>query len=214
MTENPTDVTIDLRSDDSEGQQLPEIGLDESRVRQIVRETVQDTVKEEVQRAFAKDPAMKRGAIVASKGTLDWAYPPLILGNAAAAVGMETSIFFTFYGLNIIHKDHAKRLKMSAVGNPAMPMPVPGTMPDLITSLPGMIPFATKMMKSTFAEHNVASISELLSTAQEMGIRLIACQMTVDVFGFEQSDFIDGVEFGGAAAFMAQARKSHMTMFI
>ncbi len=182
----------------------PAAPLGEDDVRRIVRE--------EVAQAFKRDPAMKRGALVASKGTLDWAYPPLILANAAAAVGMEVSVFFTFYGLNIIHKDFERKLKVNPVGNPAMPMPVP--LPDLVTGMPGMLGVASKMMRSRFAKHNVATIGELLDTAREMEIRLIACQMTVDVFGYGQDDFIEGVEFGGAAAFMAEARKSHVTMFI
>jgi peroxiredoxin family protein len=178
--------------------------LDEDAVRAIVRD--------EVKQAFAKDPGMRRGAIVASKGTLDWAYPPLILGNAAAAMGMDVAIFFTFYGLNVIHKNSAKLLKVDPVGNPAMPMPIP--MPDIVTAMPGMVSVASKMMRGRFAEHNVATIGELLDSAREVDVRLIACQMTVDVFGYSQSDFIDGVEFGGAAAFMAEARKSHLTLFI
>jgi peroxiredoxin family protein len=179
-------------------------GLTEEDVRRIVRE--------EVERAFAKNPAARRAALVASKGTLDWAYPPLILSTAAAAAGMRTSVFFTFYGLNIIHKDFAQRLKVGPTGNPAMPMPVP--MPDLVTGMPGMVSFATKMMKSRFAKHNVATIGTLLDNARELGVRLIGCQMTMDVFGYSADDFIDGVEFGGAAAFMSEARKSHVTMFI
>jgi peroxiredoxin family protein len=154
----------------------------------------------------------KKLAIIATKGTLDWAYPPLILASAAAAVGMDVGIFFTFYGLNIIHKDYEKKLKVDAVGNPAMPMPVP--MPDLVTAMPGMVSVASRMMKKRFADHKVATISEMLDTCREMDVRFIACQMTVDVFGYEQSDFIEGVEFGGAAAFMADARKSNMTLFI
>jgi peroxiredoxin family protein len=181
-------------------------------VGQVEEERIRAIVREEVERAFGRDPAMRRGAIVASKGTLDWAYPPLILGNAAAAVGMDVSIFFTFYGLNIVHKDYARRLKVDPVGNPAMPMPVP--IPDVVSAMPGMVGLASRMMRARFAKHNVATVAELLESAQEIGVRLIACQMTVDVFGFGQSDFIDGVEFGGAAAFMAQARKSHLTMFI
>lgn len=178
----------------------------------ITEDDVRRIVKEEIGTALTKDPGMKKGAIVASKGTLDWAYPPLILGSAAAAVGMDVGIFFTFYGLNIIHKDFEKKLKVDAVGNPAMPMPVP--MPDLVTAMPGMITVASKMMKKKFADKNVASIGELLDTCREMDVRLIACQMTVDVFGYEQSDFLEGVEFGGAAAFMADARKSNLTLFI
>jgi peroxiredoxin family protein len=179
---------------------------------QLTEDDVRRIVKEELGTALKKDPGMKTGAIVASKGTLDWAYPPLILASAAAAVGMDVGIFFTFYGLNIIHKDYEKKLKVDAVGNPAMPMPV--QMPDLVTAMPGMVSVASRMMKKRFADHKVATISEMLDTCREMDVRFIACQMTVDVFGYEQSDFIEGVEFGGAAAFMADARKSNMTLFI
>jgi peroxiredoxin family protein len=93
-----------------------------------------------------------------------------------------------------------------------MPMPVP--MPDIVSALPGMSSIATGMMKSTFRKKGVASIGELLDVARESGVRLIACQMTMDVFGYEQQDFIEGVEFGGAAAFLSEARKAHVTLFI
>jgi peroxiredoxin family protein len=182
----------------------PAAGLTEDQVRAIVRE--------EIARAFKKDPAAKRACIIASKGTLDWAYPPLILSTAAAAAGMEAAIFFTFYGLNIIHKDFEHKLKVSPVANPAMPMPVP--MPDLVTALPGMTGMATMMMKSMFAKKKVATIRELLDVARESGVRLIACQMTMDVFGYQQGEFLEGVEFGGAAAFLSDARKSHVTLFV
>lgn len=179
-------------------------GLDVDVVRQIVRE--------EIQLAMKKDPAARKACIIASKGTLDWAYPPLILATAAAAANMEASVFFTFYGLNIIRKDFESKLKVSPVGNPAMPMPVP--MPDLVTALPGMQWMATGMMKSMFKKKGVATIRELLDAARESGVRLIACQMTLDVFGYRQEDFIEGVEFGGAAAFLSDARKAHVTLFI
>jgi peroxiredoxin family protein len=179
---------------------------------QLSEEDVRRIVREEVALAFTKDPGSRRAAIIASKGTLDWAYPPLILATAAAAAGMQTAIFFTFYGLNIIHKDAARKLKIDPVGNPAMPMPIP--MPDLVTAMPGMVSLASRMMRSRFAKHNVASIATLLDSARELDIRLIGCQMTIDVFGYTQDDFIDGVEFGGAAAFMSVARRSHVTIFI
>jgi len=175
-------------------------------------EDVRRIVREEVARAFTKDPGARNAAIIASKGTLDWAYPPLILATAAAASGMRTAIFFTFYGLNIIHKDAARKLKIDPVGNPAMPMPVP--MPDLVTAMPGMVSLASKLMRSRFARHNVASIATLLDSARDLDVRLIGCQMTIDVFGYTQDDFIDGVEFGGAAAFMSLARRSHVTVFV
>ena len=175
-------------------------------------EPVRRIVREEIEAAFRKDPAAKKAAIIASKGTLDWAYPPLILSTAAAAAGMEVSVFFTFYGLNIVHKDFESKLKVSPVANPGMPMPVP--MPDLVNALPGMQGIATTMMKSMFKKKNVATIRELLDVARESDVRLIACQMTMDVFGYPNDAFLPGVEFGGAAAFLSEARKAHLTLFI
>jgi peroxiredoxin family protein len=184
--------------------ELVQAGLSEDAVRTIVRE--------ELEAAARQDTAARHAAIIASKGTLDWAYPPLILATTAAASGMDASVFFTFYGLNIVHKEYEKKLKVTAVGNPAMPMPMP--MPTIVTALPGMGPMATGMMKSMFRGKHVASITELLESAQDLGVRLVACQMTMDVFGYTQDDFIDGVEFGGAATFLADAAKAHVTLFV
>ena len=157
----------------------------------VSEDDVRRIVREEIEWAFRRDPAARTAAIIASKGTLDWAYPPLILANAAAAVGMDVSVFFTFYGLNIIHRDADRKLKIDPVGNPAMPMPV--RIPDIVSALPGMVPMATAMMRSRFAKKNVATVGELLRSAQEAEVRLVACQMTVDVFGYTDGDFIDGV---------------------
>src|SRR3990172_34649 len=93
----------------------------------------------------------KRLAMVASKGTLDQAYPPLILATTAAAMGWEVGIFFTFYGLDILHKKRLERLQVSPVGNPAMPPPIPAIpmlkVPTLMGALPGMAAVATAMME-------------------------------------------------------------------
>ena len=186
--------------------------MSDTRQTAVTEEQVRQIVREEIAHAFKKDPAAKRACIIASKGTLDWAYPPLILSTAAAAAGMDAAVFFTFYGLNIIHRDFESKLKVSPVANPAMPMPVP--MPDLVTALPGMTGMATMMMKSMFSKKGVATIRELLDVARESGVRLIACQMTMEVFGYDKSEFLDGVEFGGAAAFLSEARKSHVTLFV
>jgi peroxiredoxin family protein len=125
---------------------------------------------------------------------------------------MSAAVFFTFYGLNIIHKDFERKLRISPVGNPAMPMPVP--VPALVTALPGMEGMATHMMKSMFRDRHVATIRELHEAARESGVRFIACQMTMEVFGYREADFIEGVEFGGAAAFLSEARRAHVTLFI
>jgi peroxiredoxin family protein len=175
-------------------------GLSEEDVRTIVRAELD------------REKANRTAAIIASKGTLDWAYPPLILATTAAASGMDVSVFFTFYGLNIIHKNYEHLLKVSPLGNPAMPMPMP--MPNFVLGLPGMGPMATSLMKAKFRGKHVAGIRELLESAQDLGVRLIACQMTMDVFGYEPDDFLDGVEFAGAAAFLAEARQAHVTLFV
>jgi len=149
--------------------------------------------------------ANKKMTIIASKGALDMAYPPLILATTAAAMDMDVTIFFTFYGLEIIKKGQADKLKISPIGNPAMPMPVP--IPTLVGSLPGMEAMATAMMKSMFDKHGVASVGTLLGLA-------IESQMTMDVLGIKQEDIIDGVEFGGAASWMDVAADSQVNLFI
>jgi peroxiredoxin family protein len=154
----------------------------------------------------------KKMTIIASKGSLDMAYPPLILATTAAAMDFDVTIFFTFYGLDIIKKGNADALRISPIGNPAMPMPIP--MPTLVSSLPGMEALATAMMKSMFRKSGVASISQLLAMAKESGVKLIGCQMTMDAMGVKQSDIIDGVEFGGAATWLDAASEAQINLFI
>ncbi len=156
--------------------------------------------------------AQKKMTIIASKGALDMAYPPLILATTAAAMDFDVTIFFTFYGLELIKKGNADSLKISPLGNPAMPMPVP--VPALVAALPGMQAFAGAMMKSMFKKHGVATIGQLLELAKESGVKLIACQMTMDVMGVKQENIIDGVEFGGAATWLDVAADSQINLFI
>jgi peroxiredoxin family protein len=144
------------------------------------------------------DEQAKRLAIIAAHGTLDAAYPPLILATAALAMDMEAAIFFTFYGLEILKKDNADKLQVAPIANPAMPMPVP----NIIGMLPGMTAVATGMMNNWMKKANVARLSELLEVALESGVRLIACQMTMDVMGVKKEDLVEGVEIGGAATFL------------
>lgn len=153
----------------------------------------------------------KKLALIASKGTLDWAYPPFILASTAAALDYEVSIFFTFYGLTLLKKD-VSDLKVSPLGNPAMPMPFP--MPTLLQALPGMESMATMMMKKKIADKGVASIDELREICLEAGVKLIACQMTMDLFGFKREEFIDGIEIGGAATFFEFAGEADVSLFI
>ena len=152
----------------------------------------------------------KRLAIIATKGTLDFAYPPLILATTAAALDYEVTIFWTFYGLQVLKKE--RNLKISPLGNPAMPMPVP--MPVVVQMLPGMESMATIMMKQKMAGKGVASIDDLMEMAIESEVKMIACQMTVDLFDFKHSEMLDGLEYAGAARFFEVAQKADITLFI
>ena len=155
--------------------------------------------------------ATKKMAIIATKGTLDMAYPPLILASTAAALGWDVQVFFTFYGLQLLRKN-LDGIKISPLANPAMPMPVP--MPVFVQILPGMESMATMMMKDKMKKKGVASLEELRSLCLEAEVKFIACQMTVDLFEFQRSEFIDGLEYGGAATFMKFAGETDVCLFI
>jgi peroxiredoxin family protein len=181
----------------------------------LIRDRVDSMVAARVDELFAIKEAEraakpKKMAIIATKGTLDWAYPPLILATTGATLGWDVGVFFTFYGLKILQKD--RRLEVGTTGNPAMPMPVP--MPQIITALPGMTPMATSMMKRQFKDHGVASIDELVELAVELGVKLIPCGMTMDVFGFSEKGFIDGIEpVCGATHFLDWAADADISLF-
>ena len=165
----------------------------------------------------------KRMALIASKGTLDWAYPPFILASTAVAMEMEVAVFFTFYGLTLLKKKITA--KVAPQTNPAMPMKMPfgpkgfqeveWPMPNMLMgNMPGFETMATSLMKETFKKKGVATIEELREICLESGAKLIGCQMTMDVFGFSQVDFVEGVDIGGAATFLEFAADSDIQLFI
>ncbi len=156
----------------------------------------------------AQKAQKNRAAIIASKGTLDMAYPPLLLATGARSMGIEASIFFTLYGINILKKK--TKLKVAPLANPAMPMPVP----TLVGALPGMTSMASMMMKGMFKKQAVPTIQELLNMARDSGVRLVACQMTLDVLGIKQKALIDGIEFGGLATFLEYGMGATVTLFV
>lgn len=162
-------------------------------------------------------------SIMVTKGTLDWAYPPFILASTAKALGWNVNLFFTFYGLNYLKKQ--LDLKISALGNPAMPMKMPfgpswfrnieWNMPNLVMAIPGFETLATTLMKETVAQKGVAPIMELRENCIETEVQLVACQMTVDLFGWRKEDFIPEItEWAGAASYLTVAQKSDMSLYI
>ena len=193
----------------------------------VIRERVDALLEQRLEAKLAELKAAKTPSmtIIATKGTLDWAYPPFILASTGAALGWDVSIFFTFYGLELLKKD-LRKLKVSPLGNPAMPMKMPmgpawfrsirWNIPNAMQSLiPSYEAFATKMMKKTIKNKGVAGIGELRSLCVEAGVNLIACQMTVDLFGYQRKQFIPEVkDYVGAASFLPMAKDADVSLFI
>ncbi|HTY98474.1 MAG TPA: DsrE/DsrF/DrsH-like family protein [Rhodocyclaceae bacterium] len=200
----------------------PEVAVIDDLIRQRLDEILPGKIEEKLQEIQeSKTPSM---AIIATKGTLDWAYPPFILASTAAALGWDVQIFFTFYGLNLAKKD-VSDLKVSPLGNPGMPMKMPfgpdwfksinWNIPNLIQAgIPGFESVATSLMQQTIKNNGVAGIAELRELSQEAGVKFIACQMTVELFGFSHDDFVDGMDYAGAATFLPVAQKSDVCLFI
>jgi peroxiredoxin family protein len=167
-----------------------------------------------------KTPAL---AIMVTRGTLDWAYPPFIIGSTAKALGWDVTLFFTFYGLRLLKKK--LDLRISALGNPAMPMKMPfgppwlrdieWNMPNAVMAvIPGFERFATSLMRKTLAQKGVAPVEDLRDICVETEVKLMACQMTVDLFGWNKEDFIDEIsEWAGAATFLTVAQDADVCLY-
>ena len=154
----------------------------------------------------------KKMALIASKGSLDMAYPPLILASTAAAMDVETIIFYTFYGVDIINKHKYANLKVAPIANPAMPSPVP--MPNIIGMLPGMTAMGTMMMKQMMGKINWPSIPELMEACLEMDVKMVACTPTLEMTGVTKDDLVEGVVVGGAADYLDFALDANISLFI
>jgi peroxiredoxin family protein len=138
------------------------------------------------------------------------AYPPLILASTAAALGWEVGVFFTFYGLDIINTKRNQHLQVAPLGNPAMPVPVP----NLIGAIPGMTAMATRMMKGWMKDANMPGVDDLLDICRRSGVQLIACSTTMGVMKVDAADIIEGLDIGGAAAFLDFAADADVNLFI
>jgi peroxiredoxin family protein len=164
---------------------------------------------------MATDTNTKSMSLIVTKGSLDWAYPPFILATTAAAMGLDVTMFFTFYGLSLLKKK--LDLKVTTLGNPAMEMPMFGMhigMPNVVSAIPGVDAAASVMMKNLIKKKGVASIEELRDMALEADVKMIACQMTMDLFEYTPEDMIEGPVLGGAATYIETATKSDINLFI
>jgi peroxiredoxin family protein len=193
----------------------------------LIRQRVDEILSQRIEQKLAELKANRTSsmAIISTKGTLDWAYPPFILSSTAAALGWDVSVFFTFYGLQLLRRDISD-LKVSPLGNPAMPMKMPfgpewfrnidWNIPNAVAAvIPGFESLASSLMKQTMHNKGVAGVAKLREACIESGVKLIGCQMTVDLFGFKPGDFIPQVsEYCGAATFLQIARDADVSLFI
>ena len=193
----------------------------------MIKQRLDELLPQKLEEALAKRESERTPSmtIIATKGTLDWAYPPFILSSTAAALGWDVSIFFTFYGLQLLKKDISD-LKVSPLGNPGMPMKMPfgpdwfkginWNIPNAVqAAIPGFESFCTTLMRQTIKNNGVADISELRNLCVEAGVNMIGCQMTVDLFGFKHEDFIPEVkEYCGAASFLPMAKDADVALFM
>jgi peroxiredoxin family protein len=174
-----------------------------------LRERIDDLEAELAAAETDTDDDTKSMVIIATKGTLDMAYPPLILASTAAAFGWDVTVFHTFWGLEILHEENSEELGLSAVGNPNMGVP------NAVAALPGMDRVTTKMMRKRIADNDVATIEELLDTCQAMDVEMQACQMTMDLLDYEEDDFHDGVTAGvGAATALEQMADADIQLLV
>jgi peroxiredoxin family protein len=157
----------------------------------------------------AGEDGQKKMVIIATKGTLDMAYPPLILASTAAAFDWDVTVFHTFWGLDILHREKSKELGLSSVGNPNMPVP------NVLAALPGMDRMTTRMMRKRIDDNDTATVQELLDTCIDMGVELQACQMTIDLMDYDEADFFDGVTTGvGAASALAEMGDADVQLLV
>jgi peroxiredoxin family protein len=202
---------------------LPEAAVLDELIKQRLDEILPQKLEEKL--AEIKENRTPSMTVIATRGTLDWAYPPFILSSTAAALGWDVSVFFTFYGLQLLKKDISD-LKVSPLGNPGMPMKMPfgpewfkqinWNIPNLLQAgIPGFESLATVLMKKTIKNNGVAEIAELRSLCLEAGVNFVACQMTVDLFGFSHDDFIPEVkDYVGAASFLPMAKDADVSLFM
>jgi peroxiredoxin family protein len=155
-----------------------------------------------------EEAGSRKIAIVCSKGSLDMAYPGLVLANAALGEGIETHLFFTFWGFDIINKKTLDHLKFTPVGNPATHMP------QMLMGLPGMTSFATHMMKRQIEGIDIPEVREFLELITDAGGHLWACRMSADMMHLDKDDLYDRVEGIISASDFMEISEGAQTLFI
>jgi peroxiredoxin family protein len=132
--------------------------------------------------------AIEKVSIVISQGSLEGIYPGLIMANGARAEGIEANLFFTFFGLDSVHRERIEHIKVATVGNPGMHIA------SLVGVLPGMSAIATKLMEKKMAHLDIPPVHEFIEMIGDTGAGMYACKASVDMFGFTKDDFVDQIQ--------------------
>ena len=156
--------------------------------------------------------AEDRVALVVFSGDLDRVLAAFIIATGAAAMGQQVSMFFTFWGLSVLKKDN--QLSGKTLFQKMMTLMSPGSSKSLPVSKMNYFGVGAKMLRSMMKEKNVSSLEEMISLARELGVRMIACEMSRDVMGIRESELVAGLECGGVASFLADSLKSRTSLFI
>jgi peroxiredoxin family protein len=173
-----------------------------TQIKSKVKAAVKPAAKAAIKKVAAMLPAKapRKLSIIASKGSLDMAYPPLILANAARMSGIETNVFFTFWGLDIINKKKMNKLSVAVVGNPSMHPWF--HIPTLLGVIPGMSAAASWMMRGEIKKLDFPPVGEFVELLQDAGAHLYGCKMSMDMMKLTEADLVDGAKVLGAMEFI------------
>jgi peroxiredoxin family protein len=187
---------VNLAADSSRMQALEEKLRDlEKRLAQVEGQTAEDRV-----------------SLVVFSGDLDRVLAAFVIATGAAAMGQQVSMFFTFWGLSVLKKD--KQFSGKTLLQQMMALMSPGSSKSLPVSRMNYFGVGAKMLRSMMKEKNVNSLEEMISLARDLGVRMIACEMSRDVLGIKESELVAGLECGGVASFLADSLKSRTSLFI
>ena len=156
--------------------------------------------------------AEDRVSLVVFSGDLDRVLAAFIIATGAAAMGQQVSMFFTFWGLSVLKND--RRLSGKTLFQKMMTLMSPGSSQSLAVSKMNYFGVGAKMLRSMMKVKNVSSLEEMIALARDLGVRMIACEMSRDLMGIQESELVAGLESGGVASFLADSLKSRTSLFI
>jgi peroxiredoxin family protein len=199
------------QSNSSAGPRQDHIGAQETIPAAVAVELAE--IRKEMAALRAQVPE-DRAALVVFSGDLDRALAAFVIATGAAAAGLETTIFFTFWGLSILKKKHGAAVSKRDLMQKMFAMMTPRSSESLGVSKMNYFGIGAAMLRTMMKKQQVASLEELMELARELGVRMIGCTMSMDVMGVDKDELFDGIELGGVAAFMGEAARARVSLFI